>query len=109
MPTYKNISIIMATHNSLNLMSKISAFHAGEKTLDQAVKFDITNPGIRFLGYCLHTQLAAILEYSANRCEDNKLMLTQWKMAKDEGHRQRIKTYLLAYGNCTVKEKVLKK
>ena len=104
---YKGISLIMSAKHVSNPYYKISNFNKGKAILERAVQMDLKNTEIRFLRYCVQTQVPGILCYRANKEEDKMFLLIQYKSIKDENLKHKIRFYLLEWGNCTSSEKFL--
>lgn len=102
---YKGIGLMMSAKHLFNPYSKLVNFNTGKSLLERALRRDAANPEIRFLRYCIQTQVPGVLGYYANKAEDKEWLLRQWNRIPDADLKQRISAYLMEYGNCTTDEK----
>lgn len=103
---YKGIGRMMYAKHSINPYTKLVNFNAGKNLLEEGVRIDAANAEVRFLRYCIQTQIPAVLCYYSNKDEDKALLLRAWKTIVDEDLKQRIRAYLVEFGNCSSNEKM---
>ncbi len=107
MISYKGMSQMMMSRYAVNPFTKWSYFSRGKDLLEVAVKKDPGNAEIRFLRFCIQTNIPVFLNYHSAEETDKKLLIKEWHNIADNDLKQRIKSYLLQSGLCNEAEKTL--
>ena len=103
---YKAMASFMRCRRVLNPYSKFSSFNDGKKLLEYAIKNDPNNVEIRFMRFCVQSQAPRILSYNDNLSEDKTAVLKGWKKIADNDLKEKIRSFMLRYGNCSVQERL---
>ena len=103
---YKAMASFMRCRRVFNPYSKFSSFKDGKKLLEYAIKNDPDNVEIRFLRFCVQSQAPRLLSYNDNLKEDKAVVLGCWKKLADNDLKEKIRSYMLRYGNCSVQERL---
>ncbi|MFA6261387.1 MAG: hypothetical protein WC760_07965 [Bacteroidia bacterium] len=89
-------TILMAKH-TLNPMAKLNYFENGKALLELAIQREPGNMELRFLRYCIQSNIPALLAYHQNKDEDYRSICKSLSTIKDEGLRQMIVESKLFY------------
>jgi len=103
---YKGMSYITQSKHAVNPISKLSTFNKGKELLEKAVVRDAENIEIRFMRFCVQTNVPSILGYNHNIDSDKKIIISTWANIIDLDLKQKIKQFMLQSTNCSTIEKL---
>ena len=103
--SYKGLALLFQADFSYNPYNKFSFFNRGKALMEQAIKKDPANAEIRFLRFCVQTNVPFFLNYNSKINEDKLLILNAWSSITDEVLKQLIKDSLIKSGYCNAEEK----
>jgi len=92
---YRGMAYILQAKYTWNPYSKLSSFDKGKEDLEQSIQADKQNIELRFLRFCIQTNVPSILNYQDNIEEDKTVILKAWDEINDKDLKARIKAYLL--------------
>ena len=104
--SYRGLALLFEANFSLNPYRKFACFNKGKALLEQAVKKDPANAEIRFLQFCVQTNVPFFLNYNSKINEDKLLLLNCRSRINDEELKQLIKNSLIKSGYCNTEEKM---
>ena len=102
---YRGISWLMMASHTINPFTKWADFCKGKVLMEQAIKKEPGNVEMRFLRFCIQTNVPAFLNYSSAEETDKKILIKEWHRLTDTDLRMRIRNYMLECGNCSEAEK----
>lgn len=102
---YKGMALFLRCRQEMNPYYKLSDFSAGKKLLERAVKLDPGNVEIRFMRFCIQSQAPRMLGYYGRMAEDKHFIIDSWKKIPDPDLKDRIRAFMLVYGNISEQEK----
>ena len=101
---YKAMASFLRCRRVLNPYSKFSSFNDGKKLLEHAIRNDPNNVEIRFMRFSVQSQAPRLLSYNDNLKEDKALVLGCWKKIADNDLKEKIRSFMVRYGNCSAQE-----
>lgn len=104
---YKGMATLMQANYSYNPYNKLSYFNKGKEMIEKAVQANPNHVEIRFMRFCVQTNVPFFLRYSKNINDDKLLILNHWSTLTDLDLKQKIKVYMLDSKSCTAKEKLI--
>lgn len=104
---YKGSATMMMAKYVLNPISKISYFNKGKHILEKAIDAEKDNVELRFLRYCVQTNIPFFLGYKTDIKTDKEFILTSLKRLDDMPLKSMIVEYLGNQGNLSAEEKQL--
>ena len=104
---YKGVAEIVSAKYFTNPYYKLSAFRMGKELLENAISADTANVELRFLRFCIQSNIPAILCYYQEKKEDKKYLIRNYATINDADLKQRVRQYLWKYGNCSSDEKLI--
>ncbi|GAA4470181.1 hypothetical protein GCM10023093_30960 [Nemorincola caseinilytica] len=102
---YKGMAAIMRVKYGIEPFSRLAGFQKGKGLVEQAVGQAPANVEVRFLRFCVQSQVPRILMYSSDMAADRTFILQAYPQLADNDLRKRIKEYMLRYGDLTPNEK----
>ena len=96
---YKGVSEMIKAKYLINPFNKWNKFKNGRKLIEQAVRDSPQGVEIRFLRFCIQTNLPGFLGYSKDIAADQTFLLDKVNQLDDNGLKQNIKNYLLKLKN----------
>ena len=99
---YKAMAYCMQAKHTDNPFTKYSLFSKGKNMLEYAVSRTSDNIELRFLRFCIQTNIPFFLGYSQHIDGDKSMILAQWRKLTDNDLKQRIKDFMLLH--CTLEE-----
>lgn len=105
---YKAMAEFMICHHSYNPYTKLSYFNKGKNTLEQIIEKNPDNVELRYLRYCIQTNVPSFLGYYSNKNEDKKVLIDFLRNSANEPDQDLvriIKKYFLETGYCNEQEK----
>ena len=102
---YRGISLFMMSSHAINPFKKWSYFTKGKELLELSVKKESANAEIRFLRFCIQTNLPYFLNYRSSEEIDKKMLIKEWHNITDNDLKIRIKNYMLQSVYCNEAEK----
>jgi hypothetical protein len=103
---YKAMAFLMQAKHSYNPYQKLAKFRNGKNLLEQAIARDPANVEMRFMRFCVQTQVPAVLAYSDQLDADRTFIIKQWPSVPDADLKEKIRTFMLQYGQCSDSEKM---
>ncbi len=104
---YRGVAEIVSAKYCTNPYNKWNAFRLGKELLEKAIHEDTTNIELRFLRFCIQTNVPAILCYYQEKKVDKKYIIRKYSTIGDADLKQRIHQYIWNHGNCSRDEKIL--
>lgn len=86
-------------------VEKYKRFSSGKILLELAISAEPNNLELRYLRYSIQLNSPSFLNYNTNKVEDRKRLISELKNINDQDISHRIKSFLLAQGNLTPKER----
>jgi len=102
---YRGVSLLIEARHAFNPFTKWASFSRGKELIEQAVDRDPGNTEIRFLRFCVQTNLPCFLHYSSDTGADKKVLMNQYRSLVDPDLKLRIRDYMLQQGHCSDAEK----
>ena len=103
MQCYRSMAWFLRAKHAVNPFYKWTYFNKGKEMLETSLKQDPCNAEIRFLRFCIETNVPFFLNYNAYEEEDKKVLLREWRHIDDTDLKERVKDYLKGY--CSETEK----
>ncbi len=104
---YKGVAEIVSAKYFTNPYNKWNAFRHGKELLENAISADTANIELRFLRFCIQTNIPAILCYYQEKKEDKKYLIRKYSAINDTDLKLRVHQYLWDHGNCSRDEKII--
>jgi len=104
---YKGVAEIVSARYYTNPYNKWNAFRKGRELLENAISADTANVELKFLRFCIQTNIPAILCYYQDKKEDKKYLIRKYATINDADLKQKVHQYLWDHGNCSRDEKIL--
>lgn len=102
---YKSIAILFEAKRTFSPFDKIKLFNTGKNLLEYSIYTDKLNLELRFLRFCVQTNLPFILGYSKNIKGDKEFILKNWNFSDDKDLKERIKISMINSTYCSEIEK----
>ncbi len=102
---YKSIAILFEAKRTFSPFDKIKLFNTGKNLLEYSIYTDKLNLELRFLRFCVQTNLPFILGYSKNIKGDKEFILKNWNFSEDKDLKVRIKISMINSTYCSEIEK----
>ncbi len=102
---YKSIAILFEAKRAFSPFEKIKIFNTGRNLLEYSIYTDKSNLELRFLRFCVQTNLPFILGYSKNIKGDKEFILKNWNYLEDKDLKERIKISMINSTYCSEIEK----
>lgn len=102
---YKSIAILFEAKRAFSPVEKIRFFNTGKNLLEYSIYSDKLNLELRFLRFCVQTNLPFILGYSKNIKGDKEFILKNWNFSADKDLKDRIKISMINSTYCSEIEK----
>lgn len=102
---YKSIAILFEAKRAFSPFEKIRFFNTGKNLLEYSIYTDKLNLELRFLRFCVQTNLPFFLGYSRDIKGDKEFILTNWNYLEDKDLKERIKTSMINSAFCNEIEK----
>lgn len=102
---YYGVSWMMKANHVFNPYNKLSYFLKGKEILDNAIQSNSKNIELRFLRYCVQTNVPDFLAYNSNIISDKNIIFINYANVSDFDLKKRIKEYMLHSKYCTAAEK----
>ncbi len=102
---YKSIAILFEAKRTFSPFDKIKLFNTGKNLLEYSIYTDKLNLELRFLRFCVQTNLPFILGYSKNIKGDKEFILNNWYFSEDKDLKERIKRSMINSTYCSEIEK----
>lgn len=106
---YWGVCFMLKANHVWNPYSKLSYFNKGKDMLNEAIVKAPAQVELRFLRFCVQTNVPAFLGYKTDIPADKALILKKYSSLEDEDLKTRIKNYLGASAYCSASEKQLLK
>ena len=103
--SYQGLAWLYEANFSINPYHKFTFFNKGKALMEQAIKKEPANVEIRFLRFCVQTNVPFFLNYNGKINEDKLIMLNAWSSLSDEVLKKLIKDSLIKSGYCNEEEK----
>lgn len=103
---YKAMALLMQAKHSYNPYQKLAKFRSGKNLLEQSIARAPANVEVRFMRFCVQTQVPAMLGYSDQLDNDRTFIIKQWPAVPDADLKEKIRTFMLQYGQCSDSEKM---
>jgi hypothetical protein len=103
---YKGMAWLLKANFSINPYNKWTYFNKGKELLEAALKRDPGNVEIRFMRFCVQTNVPSFLNYNSQINTDRTMVLKAWPKIEDNDLKQRIKKYMHEKGKCSAAEKL---
>ncbi|MEI6594738.1 MAG: hypothetical protein WCO28_04180 [Bacteroidota bacterium] len=103
---YRGMAYMMQANYSKNPFVKLRNFNAGKTIIEQAIQKNPWNIEIRFLRFCVQTNVPLILGYSGDINNDKLFITLQWKRLNDLDLKNRISKYMIDSKQCNELEKL---
>lgn len=94
---YKGMYYMIKADVTWNPYHKLNYFNQGKTLLEQSIQNDPTESELKFLRFCIQTNIPAFLHYNHQITDDKNDLIRQYPMIKDLDLKNRIKTYFI---NC---------
>ncbi|WP_161662298.1 hypothetical protein [Pedobacter sp. V48] len=101
---YKGVSEMMEAKYLINPFNKLSKFKNGRKLIEHAVKTNPDHVEIRFLRFCIQTNLPGFLGYKDHIKGDKVFLIGQVNKINDAELKQKVKEYLFNSKYCSSEE-----
>lgn len=102
---YWSIALFIHAKSSYSPFDKIKYFKSGKKMLDAAINSDVSCVELRYLRFCVQTNVPFFLNYSGNIEEDKRIILQNWSKITDTDLKKRIRSYMMRSEYCNETEK----
>lgn len=96
---YKGVSEMMQAKYLLNPLTKMNKFINGKRLIENAVKTNPQGVEIRFLRFCMQTNLPDFLGYNAHINKDKIFLMNNLNHIEDTELKQNISAYLISEAN----------
>jgi hypothetical protein len=96
---YRGMAYMLWAKHEPNPLNKLACFNKGKALLDKAIQADSRNIELRYLRFCVQTNVPSFLLYSDKIGEDKSILLNGVGNLKDKDLKQRISTYINHYTN----------
>jgi len=101
---YKGVSEMLEAKYLINPFNKLSKFKNGRKLIEHAVKANPHEIEIRFLRFCIQTNLPGFLGYKDHIKGDKAFLIAQVNKINDGELKQKVKEYLFNSKCCSSEE-----
>jgi hypothetical protein len=98
---YGAIAEMIRAKSSISPFEKIRYFKVGRNKLEASIRADYYSVELRYLRFCIQTNIPFFLNYSSNIEEDKRHILNHWSYLTDTDLKQRIKIYMMRSDFCT--------
>ena len=102
---YRAIADMIRAKSSLFPIDKLKYFKEGRRKLELSIQTDYYSVELRYLRFCIQTNVPFYLNYSNNIEEDKRHILNHWNQLTDSDLKQRIKVYMMRSDFCNEIEK----
>ncbi len=102
---YRGMSWLMMASHTLNPFTRWADFCKGKDLIELAINKEPGNVEMRFLRFCIQTNIPAFLSYHSSEETDKKMMIKEWHNITDKDLKIRIRNYLVQSGFCSTTEK----
>lgn len=96
---YRGMAYMLWAKHEPNPLNKLAYFNKGKALLDKAIQADNRNIELRYLRFCVQTNVPSFLLYSDKIDEDKSILLNGVGNLKDKDLKQRISSYIHYYMN----------
>jgi len=102
---YRSVVLMLHAKISNSPFDKMKYFNKGKNLLESTIEKDYKNIELRYLRFCIQTNIPFFLFYSSNIETDKKFIIENWNYLADEDLKNRIKKYMALSEHCTSIEK----
>ncbi len=102
---YRSIAMLLHSKNSYSPFDKIKYFKNGKKLLEESVGADVTSVELRYLRFCVQTNVPFFLNYTSDIEEDKRIILQNWSKLTDTDLKERIRLFMMRSEFCNDIEK----
>lgn len=102
---YKGIVFMLEAKKSFSPYHKIKYFNMGKNLLENSIISDRSCIELRFLRYCVQTNLPFFLCYSGSIKNDKDYIILNWPSLTDADLKERIKSGMINSLHCSEAEK----
>lgn len=102
---YQSIALMLEAKKSFSPFEKLKYFNEGKELLELTIAHDRFNLELRFLRFCVQTNLPFYLGYSGNIGSDKEFIIKNWCSLKDADLKKRIKAGMINSSHCNIFEK----
>lgn len=102
---YKGIAMLLYSKNCFSPFEKIKYFKNGKQLLEESVNANVTSVELRYLRFCVQTNVPSFVGYKSSIEDDKRLILQNWSKLYDKDLKDRIRAYMLRSEYCNDAEK----
>jgi hypothetical protein len=97
---YRAMAQMIMAKSTVWPFTRLGYFRTGRAMLEASIREDVTSVELRYLRFCVQTNVPFFLDYSSNIEEDKSFIITNWNKINDDDLRHRIKMYMMRSGYC---------
>jgi hypothetical protein len=103
---YQSIILMLQAKISNSPLEKIKYFNKGKYLLESTIAADNENVELRYLRFCVQTNVPFYLFYNDDIEKDKKYIMENWNRIQDEDLKSRIKRIMTLSSYCSRHEKI---